>query len=110
MTPIGKLVWEGGEVTMGPADDAGPVAAKIREQLLAIQMGSAKDEKGWLTQARVSMRAARPWPVPLRCGVGQGRVRRSSVWRDAPFGVIAPRAILRFVSTLGLAAFVAIII
>lgn len=50
VTPIGKLVWEGGEVTMGPADDAGPVAAKIREQLLAIQMGSAKDEKGWLTQ------------------------------------------------------------
>ncbi len=50
VTPVHRLAWDGGEVTFGPSDDAGPVAGKIRQTLLDIQLGKADDAKGWLTR------------------------------------------------------------
>ena len=50
VTPVGRLAWEGGEVTSGPDGVSGPVATKIREALLDIQTGRAEDTHGWLTR------------------------------------------------------------
>ena len=50
VTPIGRLVWEGGEVAFGPEGAAGPVASRIRSTLLDIQTGAAPDTRGWLTR------------------------------------------------------------
>ena len=34
----------------GPEGEAGPMATKIREALLAIQKGKAEDKRGWMTR------------------------------------------------------------
>lgn len=48
VTPVGRLVWEGGELAMGPEGTAGPVADKIRSTLLGIQKGQLEDSHDWL--------------------------------------------------------------
>ncbi|HET7304485.1 MAG TPA: branched-chain amino acid aminotransferase [Segeticoccus sp.] len=48
VTPVGRLAWDGGEVTMGA--DGNPTALKIRQALLDIQYGRAEDAHGWLTR------------------------------------------------------------
>jgi branched-chain amino acid aminotransferase len=47
VTPIGRLAWRGGEVTMGDGG-VGPVATEIRTALLDIQYGRVPDTHGWL--------------------------------------------------------------
>jgi branched-chain amino acid aminotransferase len=46
ITPLGRLVWDGGEVTMGT--EPGPVTSEIRQALLDIQYGRADDVHGWM--------------------------------------------------------------
>ncbi|HET8600102.1 MAG TPA: branched-chain amino acid aminotransferase [Segeticoccus sp.] len=48
VTPVGRLAWDGGEVTTGA--DGNPTALKIRQALLDIQYGRAEDTHGWLTR------------------------------------------------------------
>ncbi|TWP33318.1 branched-chain amino acid aminotransferase [Leekyejoonella antrihumi] len=50
VTPVHRLLWDGGEVSFGPSDDAGPVAGRIRQTLLDLQLGKVDDELGWLTR------------------------------------------------------------
>lgn len=47
ITPIGRLVWDGGEVS---TDGTGPVTSRLRETLLDIQFGRIPDTRGWLTR------------------------------------------------------------
>jgi branched-chain amino acid aminotransferase len=51
ITPVGRLVWDGGEVGAA-ADEAagafGPVAGRLRQALLDIQYGRAQDTHGWM--------------------------------------------------------------
>ncbi len=47
VTPIGRLAWAGGELTMAGAE-AGPVTAEIRKALVDIQYGRVEDTHGWL--------------------------------------------------------------
>ncbi|MFO7178592.1 MAG: branched-chain amino acid aminotransferase [Pseudomonadota bacterium] len=53
VTPIGTVRFEGGSWTIN-GGESGPVALAIRERLLAIQHGTAKDAYGWMH------------PVPVR--------------------------------------------
>jgi branched-chain amino acid aminotransferase len=47
ITPIGQLLWEGGQI--GAADgEPGPVATQLRQALLDIQYGRAEDVHGWM--------------------------------------------------------------
>jgi branched-chain amino acid aminotransferase len=46
ITPLGRLAWDGGELSMG--DEPGPVTTSIRQALLDIQYGRADDAHGWL--------------------------------------------------------------
>lgn len=46
ITPLGRLVWDGGEVSMGTA--AGPVTKEIRQALVDVQYGRADDVHGWM--------------------------------------------------------------
>ena len=46
VTPLGRLAWDGGELSMG--DEPGPVTMSIRQALLDIQYGRADDAHGWL--------------------------------------------------------------
>ncbi|CUR56536.1 putative branched-chain-amino-acid aminotransferase [metagenome] len=49
VTPVGKLMWDGGEV--GASDgDAGELTMKIRQALVDIQFGRAEDTFGWMHQ------------------------------------------------------------
>ena len=50
VTPVGTLKWRGGEVTCGNGTDAGPVTAKVRQNLVDIQYGRQEDTFGWLHQ------------------------------------------------------------
>ena len=53
VTPVGRLVWEGGEVAIGDSsvdDGVGAVTVQIRQRLLDIQYGRAEDTHGWLTR------------------------------------------------------------
>ena len=46
ITPVGRLVWDGGEVvTPSPS---GPVTMALRNQLVEIQYGRAEDTHGWM--------------------------------------------------------------
>jgi len=45
VSSIGRLAWRGGEVAL-PTDT--PVAAEIRQNLIAVQHGQAPDRHGWL--------------------------------------------------------------
>ena len=49
VTPVGRLVWNGGEVTVG-GGEPGPVTSRIRDSLLDIQYGRTEDTRGWLTR------------------------------------------------------------
>ncbi len=49
VTPVGRLVWDGGEVTVG-GSEPGPVTTRVRETLLDIQYGRTEDARGWLTR------------------------------------------------------------
>jgi branched-chain amino acid aminotransferase len=51
ITPVGRLLWDGGEVGAAAdegADAFGPVAGSIRRALVDIQYGRAEDTHGWL--------------------------------------------------------------
>lgn len=47
ITPLGRLVWDGGEVVHGDGE-AGPVTVALRSGLLDIQYGRAADPRGWM--------------------------------------------------------------
>ncbi|MFW6204011.1 MAG: branched-chain amino acid aminotransferase [Actinomycetota bacterium] len=46
VTPLGRLVWDGGEVSMGT--ETGAVTSEIRAALLDIQYGRSEDKHGWM--------------------------------------------------------------
>ena len=47
ITPVGRLVWEGGAV--GDAEGAtGPVTSRLRQALVDLQYGRAPDPHGWM--------------------------------------------------------------
>jgi branched-chain amino acid aminotransferase len=47
ITPVGKLIWDGGSV--GDMDaPAGPVTTRIRQALVDVQYGRAADPHGWM--------------------------------------------------------------
>ncbi len=55
VTPVGRLVWDGGEAVTPATADAdnggdpiGPVAGRIRDALLDVQYGRAEDTHGWM--------------------------------------------------------------
>jgi branched-chain amino acid aminotransferase len=47
VTPVGKLLWEGGEVGN---DTAGEMTLRIRKSLIDVQYGRAEDTHGWMHQ------------------------------------------------------------
>jgi branched-chain amino acid aminotransferase len=47
VTPVGRLVWAGGEVG---TDGVGPVTSTLRKTLLDLQFGRIPDNRGWLTR------------------------------------------------------------
>jgi branched-chain amino acid aminotransferase len=47
VTPLGRLAWRGGELTMGDGH-TGKVTQDLRDSLLAIQYGHAADTHGWM--------------------------------------------------------------
>ncbi|MBX5447463.1 MAG: branched-chain amino acid aminotransferase [Acidothermus cellulolyticus] len=47
ITAIGRLVWQGGELTIGDGG-IGKVAQELRDALLAIQYGRTPDTHGWM--------------------------------------------------------------
>jgi branched-chain amino acid aminotransferase len=47
VTPVGSLVWRGGEQPHN-TEGAGPVTSAIRQALLDVQYGKAPDKHGWL--------------------------------------------------------------
>jgi branched-chain amino acid aminotransferase len=53
ITPIGRLAWDGGDLTIGDHSvdyGVGPVTAAIRRSLLDLQYGRTEDTRGWLTR------------------------------------------------------------
>ena len=50
VTPVGRLLWEGGELIMGDGETTGPITGAIRADLLDIQHGRVPDVHGWLHQ------------------------------------------------------------
>ena len=53
VTPVGRLVWEGGELVIGDHEvngGVGPVTATVRAALLDVQYGRVADSRGWLTR------------------------------------------------------------
>lgn len=48
ITPVGKLVWRDGQMTMGDQNTGGDVALALRQALLDIQYGRREDTHGWL--------------------------------------------------------------
>jgi branched-chain amino acid aminotransferase len=50
ITPLGRLVWDGGEVSMGT--ETGPVTSELRQALLDVQYGRAEDTHGWMHRIR----------------------------------------------------------
>ncbi|MFC0629006.1 branched-chain amino acid aminotransferase [Kribbella deserti] len=53
ITPIGRLVWDGGDQVIGDHDvneGIGPVTAEIRRTLLDLQYGRTEDTRSWLTR------------------------------------------------------------
>lgn len=55
ITPIRRLKWAGGEVTM-PNEDIGPCAGQLRSALLDIQYGRAVDHHGWMRRVVIDDR------------------------------------------------------
>jgi branched-chain amino acid aminotransferase len=53
ITPIGRLAWSEGDLTIGDHsvnDGVGAVTASIRSALLDLQYGRTPDSRGWLTR------------------------------------------------------------
>ncbi|WP_202880957.1 branched-chain amino acid aminotransferase [Kribbella amoyensis] len=53
ITPIGRLAWPDGDLTIGDHTQdhgVGPVTAKLRTTLLDLQYGRIPDQHGWLTR------------------------------------------------------------
>lgn len=53
ITPIGRLAWTDGEVTIGDHSvnhGVGPVTATLRKSLLDLQHGRSPDPHNWLTR------------------------------------------------------------
>lgn len=50
ITPVGKLVWREGQMTMGNKETGGDVALALRQALLDIQYGRKEDTHAWLHQ------------------------------------------------------------
>jgi branched-chain amino acid aminotransferase len=53
ITPIGRLAWDGGELTVGDHSidhGIGPATAAIRRSLLDVQYGRTEDTHNWLTR------------------------------------------------------------
>ncbi|MDX6241226.1 MAG: branched-chain amino acid aminotransferase, partial [Kribbellaceae bacterium] len=53
ITPIGRLAWDGGDLTIGDHSvdyGVGPITAAIRRSLLDLQYGRTEDTRGWLTR------------------------------------------------------------
>ena len=53
VTPVGRLAWQGGEVTIGDHSidgGVGSVTGTIRQTLLDLQYGRTTDSRGWLTR------------------------------------------------------------
>lgn len=48
ITPVGRLAWDGGEVSTGDGTTAGPVTMAIRNTLLDLQYGRRGDVHGWM--------------------------------------------------------------
>ncbi|MGB7447735.1 MAG: branched-chain amino acid aminotransferase [Ornithinimicrobium sp.] len=48
ITPVWRLVWDGGELSLGDGEAAGQVASDLRQTLLDIQCGRVEDTHGWL--------------------------------------------------------------
>jgi branched-chain amino acid aminotransferase len=46
ITPVGRLVWDGGEVVT--PNPSGEVTMRLRNQLVEIQYGRAEDTHGWM--------------------------------------------------------------
>ena len=49
VTPVGRLAWEGGELSVN-GGETGPTTLAIRQALLDLQYGRAEDTRGWLTR------------------------------------------------------------
>jgi branched-chain amino acid aminotransferase len=47
ITPIGQLLWEGGQIGAA-GGEPGPVATQLRQALLDVQYGRAEDVHGWM--------------------------------------------------------------
>lgn len=47
ITPLGRLAWDGGELTLGDGSP-GPVTQQIRAALLDVHYGRAEDTHGWM--------------------------------------------------------------
>jgi branched-chain amino acid aminotransferase len=47
MTPIGRLAWRGGQLSIGDGH-TGKVTQDLRDALLAVQYGTAPDTHGWM--------------------------------------------------------------
>ncbi|WP_232828481.1 branched-chain amino acid aminotransferase [Kribbella monticola] len=53
ITPIGRVAWNGGDLTIGDHtlnDGVGPVTTAIRSALLDLQYGRTPDSRNWLTR------------------------------------------------------------
>jgi branched-chain amino acid aminotransferase len=53
ITPIGRIAWSGGDLTIGDHSvdhGVGPVTANLRKSLLDLQYGRTPDAHGWLTR------------------------------------------------------------
>jgi branched-chain amino acid aminotransferase len=47
VTPLNRLVWDGGQVTIG-SGEPGPVTLRLRQALVDIQYGRVPDRHGWM--------------------------------------------------------------
>jgi branched-chain amino acid aminotransferase len=53
VTPVGRLAWQGGQVSIGDHEingGVGSITASIRQSLLDVQYGRVADSRGWLTR------------------------------------------------------------
>jgi branched-chain amino acid aminotransferase len=48
VTPVGRLLWDGGEAPSPTGDEGGELTMRIRQELVDIQYGRAEDSFGWL--------------------------------------------------------------
>jgi branched-chain amino acid aminotransferase len=48
VTPVGRLLWDGGETKSPTGEEGGPLTMRIRRELVDIQYGRAEDSFGWL--------------------------------------------------------------